>query len=271
MAVVTCWTNYQIRHFKLWEVFAAVALFFALYLGQISPIGMAFIITPFIILRFRKQVEVTIPKIAIDLILGLYFLAMLLNLLPGFPDTVVLEQQIFGRAQAPFGITLNFSKPFAGLLLLAFYAKTISTFIDFRKTFLSKNGLIFCVILPLLFFTPGMLLGVQLDVKILAITPFILACNLFLTVIPEEVFFRGFLQRRIQSILGRFTLLLTPLLFTIYHGPSTYAVSIPYFIIIFIAGLLYSFVFYKSDRIEIPIAAHFMINAIHFVFLIYPY
>jgi len=252
-------------------MFAAFAVLSALYLDQLTLIGLVFIITPFLILRNKKRLESLFPTIYIDVFFGLYFVAMLLKLLPGFPDTVVLNQRIIGHAQAPFGITLNFSLPFAGLFLLAFYTKNITSINDLRKTFFSKTGVMLWLGLPIVFFIPGILLGVKPEVKLLAITPFVLACNLFLIAIPEEAFFRGFLQKRLQMVVGRFTLFLTPLLFTLYHLPSNYGVSISYFIIVFIAGSLFSFVFYKSDRVESAIAAHFMINAIHFVFLTYPY
>lgn len=97
--------------------------------------------------------------------------------------------------------------------------------------------------------------------------------NLVLTSIPEEGYYRGFLQRELcryfQNIKGGnlIALLLTSMIFTaahIYWSPSLDILGF-----VFLASLLYGGVYLYSGKIESAIFCHFLLNLVHMTFFNY--
>jgi membrane protease YdiL (CAAX protease family) len=97
--------------------------------------------------------------------------------------------------------------------------------------------------------------------------------NLILTSIPQEGFWRGFLQRTLSSYfhdskMGKWiALFVTSILFTldhIYWSPNGAILGF-----VFLASLLYGAVYLFSKRIESAILTHFLLNLIHMTFFEY--
>jgi membrane protease YdiL (CAAX protease family) len=99
------------------------------------------------------------------------------------------------------------------------------------------------------------------------------ANNLFFACIPEEAFYRGFLQKQLHIYLGEgrgrgfFSVFITSLLFTLAHVYWSPSMDILGFV--FLASLLYGFVYMKSGRIESAIFTHFVLNFTHMTFFSY--
>ena len=97
--------------------------------------------------------------------------------------------------------------------------------------------------------------------------------NLILTSIPEEGFFRGFLQRELSRYfhntkMGKLlALVLTSILFTLIHIYWSPNLAILGFV--FLASLLYGGVYLLSGKIESAILCHFLLNLIHMTFFEY--
>ena len=97
--------------------------------------------------------------------------------------------------------------------------------------------------------------------------------NFFLTSIPEEGFFRGFIQATLYKYFGNTklgktsALLLTSILFTATHVYWSPNLSILLFV--FFASLLYGGVYWISGKIESSILCHFLLNFIHMTFFSY--
>lgn len=94
--------------------------------------------------------------------------------------------------------------------------------------------------------------------------------NLFFVCIPEEAFYRGFLQKQLHSYLGEgrgrgfFSIFITSLLFTLAHVYWSPSIDILGFV--FLASLLYGFVYMTSERIESAIFTHFAWNLTQMIF-----
>ncbi len=96
--------------------------------------------------------------------------------------------------------------------------------------------------------------------------------NLFFTCMAEEAFFRLLIQTPLQQRLGSqpmmvaVTIGLTTLLFGLVHlaagWPMVFAATL--------AGIGYSWAYYKTGRIEAAILVHFGVNAAHFLLMTYP-
>lgn len=100
-----------------------------------------------------------------------------------------------------------------------------------------------------------------------------LASNLFLTCVAQEVLYRNFIQKELSRFLinikyhNIISILLTSLIFTIAHIYWSPNLMIGLFV--FVASLLYGFVYFKTNKIEAAIITHFMLNVIHMVFFKY--
>jgi membrane protease YdiL (CAAX protease family) len=98
------------------------------------------------------------------------------------------------------------------------------------------------------------------------------ASNLFFTCLSEEAFFRGFIQRELESALqGRayaagVAIAVSAVLFGLAHiaGGVTYAA------LGIVAGLGYALVYHRTKSIEMAMLAHFAVNATHFLLFTYP-
>lgn len=116
----------------------------------------------------------------------------------------------------------------------------------------------------------GMVLGLlAFDPRLPSQALFIFAGLNLITVIAEEILFRGFLQGRILKPLGAIhAWWLTALIFGAAHlafaGPEFAAVAA-------IAGLGYGYVFWKTGSLIPAIALHWLVNVLHFSLFSYPY
>ncbi len=98
--------------------------------------------------------------------------------------------------------------------------------------------------------------------------------NLILVCIVEEVFFRGFVLKRLVQLLkptplGNYiALLISSIVFMLCHSspclPKTYVLFSG------LAGLFYGWIYLKTKRLEASILAHFSLNTVHFLLFTYP-
>lgn len=100
--------------------------------------------------------------------------------------------------------------------------------------------------------------------------------NFFLTCIPEEAFYRGFVQAELKRFLqgslsprgaGGIALVVSAAIFTLAH--IGWSPNFAIFAFVFLAGLLYGGVYWVSGRIESSIFCHFLLNFLHMTFFSY--
>jgi len=101
-----------------------------------------------------------------------------------------------------------------------------------------------------------------------------LPLNLGMTVLAEELFFRGLLQSGLSRWLGEWpALLVTTLLFGLAHLPFGLAhgtSGLAFASLAACAGLGYGWVYRFSGRLVAPVALHLAVNSAHFLLLTYP-
>jgi len=99
--------------------------------------------------------------------------------------------------------------------------------------------------------------------------------NLFFTVLAEEMMFRGIIQTKLEQILSGFWGLkgkyVAVVIAGVLFGLAHYAGGVEYVILSSMAGILYGYLYLYTGRIEAPILAHFLLNAIHFIIFSYPF
>jgi uncharacterized protein len=201
------------------------------------------------------------------------FLALGLGLLPGFVRAVLLPPELLGSSKQTSGLTMSLAKPLLGLFILVLalaepqrHLRLIGALRAWRLWLLPALVVLMC----------AWVMGVAIDVKWPWWTPLFILSNCFLTVIPEEAFFRGLLQQPLMGLvagkpgLGWIALLLMGIVFAAVHFGAPMDQAVQLFAVMFVAGVAYAWSFARSRSIEVVVFTHLTVNSLHFLLLSYP-
>jgi membrane protease YdiL (CAAX protease family) len=197
-------------------------------------------------------------------------IALAAHLLPGFNNFQVLSNVEKSINSRPFTLYLNFDKPMILFVLLMLYPallirqKPITLFKAHNSFRLSA----LVVFIFILIFSLAILLSlIKYDPQLPRWWWLFALNNLLLTCIIEEVFFRGFIQQKLTSLINPLAgLILTSLLFGIVH----FSGGFHYVILTTLAGFLYGLIYLNTGKIWHAILLHFSFNMIHLVLFTYP-
>lgn len=228
------------------------------------------------------------------LLLAVTALAGALHLLPGIQNPLLIDAAQLTPDAIPYTLYANFDKGWAGYcLLLAIWPTQRLVHTGMVKSHAvipgSANRLRYFLLnywrgfWPVWPLTVMLALGLALSLGLIKPAPkwpdfalqFIF-CNLLLTCIAEEAFFRGLLQRPLGDFfLNRglsatkaawFAITAVSLLFGLAHLAGGWA----YALVATVASIGYGWAYQRSGRIEVAIVAHFALNLLHFCLLTYP-
>lgn len=240
--------------------------------GYVTLVG-AGVLAAFVAVAFAATRPDARPaaKIILTSVTALIALLLAAHFLPGFNNLRILDNVKLSTDAKPYTLYANFDKAAVGLVLLAFFCKRSTTWVDFNHA-LRKA-------LPLVVLTVGGVLGTALvlgivkpDFKIPDSIVSFIVINLFFTCVAEEAFFRGLLQEKLSVILSskqygeKCAIACSALLFGLVHLGG----GLAYMALATIAGLGYACIYSATKRIEAPIVAHFLFNLVHFVGFTYP-
>lgn len=242
-ALISLWFK---REPLIWGPLLALSVITGLFAGLLSVLGVAWAsLLALFWVSYREK-----PTAAWFLAIAALSLMLKIRFLPGF---------------SPLCITSKFGLGVEGILIglfpLAFVVPLSKNLAEWqgvaRGAFAGALGIGAMAILATLTHT------VAIDCKLPSAMALRTFSNLFFTSIPEEGFYRGFLQNNLCRTFGNRAagLLLTSVIFTAAHIFWTPDLSVLAFV--FIAGLLYGGVYLWSGRIEAAIATHFLLNLIH--------
>lgn len=269
LSIVSMWANKKIY---LWGTLLVISFLLAWYGNIVSvlaliPIGVLLVCHYGISLDLSGWSRYFLVMIAAVVSFGLNW-----HLVKGFANPLIGKQMLFSQNAVPLNWYLNFDKPFVGIFVLGFYLPLI----DSPKKFIR-------MLFQAVPWTAGsaiLLLGVSTftgiitwDIKWFGFFWLFFLINLIFVVIPEEVFYRGFLQREIMINLknraaGLLAVLVVSLLFATSH--LLFVPSIGFFLSALVASLAYGGIYLLTGTIESSIFTHFCINVIHIVFFTYP-
>lgn len=192
-----------------------------------------------------------------------------------FPDihNWFLASNVQLSSDAPsFNYYWNFDKPFIGLFVLAFHVKLIKNKQELIPVFWKTAFFAICFLVLFI----GACLSfdlVRFDFKFpMILFPWLIG-NLFFVVIPEECFFRGFLQEEIRKAIPHkwapiFAIFLVSLVFALFH--IFFLQNFTYIALAFVASFAYGYIFHLTKSIESAIFTHYFLNVVHFIFFTYP-
>lgn len=270
MSIASLWIK---KNAWLWGSFLASAILLALEASILTPLGLIPIAILFFCHYFLKRdlnkgVRYLTFGVALTVSVGLFF-----HFLPGFHNWRIAANMTLSPQAVPYHLWLNFDKPFIGLFVLVFRQPLIAHAARLKAVLVRTLPIILVSILgmALLSWYWGL---VGWAPKLPAILVPWMLCNLFFVTIPEEAFFRGFLQREIYEWFGKtkgaslLAVIVTSLFFTLLH--VNFAPSFSFLGLIFLASMIYGALYQTTKAIESSILCHFLFNLTHFLLLSYP-
>lgn len=242
--------------YKFWILFLGLSILTGVIAGQILWLGLIFLITLIAIWMFYAQKPNWILFVIITIITTFYKL----HLIPGYHSFDLTPKFHLGLQTAILGLL--------PLGLMVPLAKTVK---DWKLVLMGL--LIGCGGIGILAILATITNSTHWEFKVPSFFALRSWSNLVLTAIPEEGFYRGFVQNELcryfknLKLAKWISLILTSLIFTIAHiywSPNLAILSF-----VFIAGILYGAVYLISGKIESAILTHFLLNIIHMIFFEY--
>lgn len=243
-----------------------------------------FALSGFVLLLYLAQNSQRLPLLWLSAV-SLYAVWLVLGLRDGFPSWSMGQIPAQGLSPA-WHWQLHSGKLIVGLILLGFLWRSDRLFarpskgtadkgFDHSPSFSHPLAL---MLLILLLLAVTLLLAQTLDFIRLQFSPppfwpLWLLANLLLTVLPEEILFRGYLQNRLERLGCRYRYgwlpgwLAASALFALAHAGG----GLIYMLLSFCAGLCYGLAWHFSHNLLWPVLAHFSLNAVHFLAFSYPY
>lgn len=194
-------------------------------------------------------------------------LALALHHWPGFSNPTLLATTHLSTDATPFTLYANIDKAGAGLILLALFCPLCQSWHALRRSCSQIRWLALWTIAAVMI-SACLLQLTRPELKLPAVTAMFIWVNLFFTVIAEEAFFRGFIQRLLQSFVrSHITCVgISALLFGLAHLPGGWR----YGAVATLAGIGYAVAFERTQKIESAIGLHLLLNTVHFIGFTYP-
>lgn len=270
--IITTLSFWAYKRVWIWAPLLSFACVCA-YFSKLMDIGLLIPIISLFLTYWILSTNISgIGRVMVIFIIILISLGFSFHLFPNVHNWLLADSLHLSQGAPPFTYYWNFDKPFIGLFVLGFHLHLLRTKEELKPILTKAIAITFCFIA--LFLTGALLSGiVSFDFKFSSLTPIWLIGNLFFTVIPEEAFFRGFLQQELTKAIPTKTgsyiaNFIISILFAIAH---IFFISNPaYILLAFLASFFYGLLYQITRSIEVAIFAHYLLNVIHFIFFTYP-
>lgn len=267
-AILSLWIK---RDYSVWNTLFAVAIVCGIISGRLQWPALLFMILFAIFCYFTFHARYRQLKITGGIFVCVMSILLWYHQVPGFANWQIVNGTLLSADALPFSMYLNFDKPIVGLLILGFgNLPLLKSKKDWYRAFVKTA--------PIAILGTFVIGGLAYAFGYIKFEPkwgdffFVwFTNNVFLTVIAEEVFFRGFVQKYLSVSFekNRFgsglALLMASILFAVVH-----AGGLPYILLAFFSGILYGWVYIKTNRIEASILTHLFLNSTHILLLTYP-
>ncbi|WP_236939878.1 CPBP family intramembrane glutamic endopeptidase [Francisella uliginis] len=234
------------------------------YIGALIVIASAILI--YLNFRYEKPKIFTLILFAIT---AIFLLLNYMHILPGFNNLCIIKNVQISSDAIPFTLYLNYNS-----LVLTYFILVLSSEINLLNTLSKilptlKAGLLYGLIAILILLPISYTFSfIKYDFKLTNYTLIFIFVNLIFTCIPEEVFWRGFVQTKIQKYTNSIvSVLITSLIFASIH---IIFAGIFFAVLAFIASIIYGLTYIKTKRIEVSIICHYLVNVGQFIFFTYP-
>jgi len=279
--LITNFISFYFTKNKLFPtIFLILFLLIALISGIVNFLSCGIILLfGFLIYSFYQKKSSAKYKFLIFFSIFIITILSFVHLLPSFNNIEAIKNIRLSKNSSDLNLWLNFDKPLIAIFMLFFAYQTPRKLNDYKKIFLQTSK----IFLPLSL----VVIGIGMIGKFLVFDPKLPNFNitslwlikiLFLTIFPEEFFFRFFLQNNIINLLKKSQFFKTKnyqiigLIFTaIIFGLTHFSGGFSLVLLAIISGFGYGFVYMRTGYIESAILLHFLINLSHFLFFSYPF
>ena len=250
---------------NLWLVLLALATGAGLAAGVLRPIALASIAALLAFAWLATRNGKTAVRALLTILTLVLALALAMHAVPGYDNPLLLKDVRLSAHSAPYTLYANFDKGVVGLVLLVLFCRRASSWRDVAVALKSQAPLVaglLCGVLSI-----GWVIGfVHPDFKLSPFLPLFAVINLLFVCVAEEAFFRGVIQEQLARYSDAMAVIVSGLLFGAAHLGGGWQFGV----LASLAGLGYAVLYSRTKRIEIPIAAHFVLNLVHFVAFTYP-
>ena len=196
--------------------------------------------------------------------------ALISHWMPGFQNLKVIDAIKFSYDSRPYSMYLNFDKGAVGFLIAYFVGYKAQSMRDWKNT--TKTALLCIAPCAALLMSVALLIRfVRFDPKLPSQTGIWMFSNILFTAVPEEMFFRYYIQKNIFKIVAPkrswIAIVIASIIFGIF--PSHLKAGVAFVALATIAGIFYGYAYLKSNRIEAAIITHSAVNATHFLLFSY--
>lgn len=268
LAFMSLWIH---RKPWLWGSFLAVSFIFA-FMGKLIDVKVFIGLGLLWGAHFALAGELKgVMRLIMILVAVLISFALSGHFMPGFHNWLIAKNVQLSKGAYPYSLYLNYDKPFIGFFPLALTIPLLSRMhlrsIALKTVAITALGVMILMILALY------LELVKIDLKLPHMSFIWLIANLFLVTIPEEAFYRGFLQRELSNYIntkwsGPLSIIAVSLLFSLVH--FAFVSDFNYLSLVFIASIIYGSVYHITRSIESSIFCHYLFNVVHFFCFSYP-
>lgn len=192
------------------------------------------------------------------------------EIIKGFQDIVFATQIQRTKDAMPYDVWLNFGTPFIGLFPLALTHSLLKgkEWLRFSYTGFLWAVVSSIIVLFILFSAKWITFHPRLNSSMLSWYVFLV----FLQIIPEEGFFRGFLQKQMCQVpivgFNILSFIVVALLFGL--NGLLIAQTMTFFLFNFCMSLILSLLYQYTRQIEAAIGARMIITFVHFFLFSYP-
>lgn len=210
-------------------------------------------------------------KTILFLIIILLITGFLIYIIPGFANSLVIDQERLSSLSCPFSMYLNFDKTIATLVIYITSGLLIlEKPVDKKSILYTTLYLSICAGFVSLL---GILTGyIKFEPKLPDILPIWVLNNMLFVCMAEEVIFRGFVQTHLKKFFNKKTnfqtlhITITSLIFGLAHFKG----GVLYVILASICGWFYGYAYERTNRILCAMLVHFGLNLIHLTLFTYP-
>lgn len=267
-SILSIWIDFYLKQkIKINYLLLLLSAIFGLTFNFINVFSFMLIVIMVVILSYKNKITNSfIPGILLFIISVLMFL----HKFPGFNNYMLITKKVLSQNAVPYSMYLNFDKALVGIFIINYFgglATSLEEWKDILKKYIGIGSATILLVITISF----LFKYIKFDPKLISFLPIWIITNLLFVCIPEEAFFRGFLQKNISNFFnfeggGILAIIIGALIFGLGH----FSGGIKYILLATVAGFGYGYAFYKTKRIETSILIHFSLNLIHICFFTYP-
>ncbi len=269
LALLSIWIH---RKIWVWGSLFAVSLAFATYGSVVTLQGFIPLGLVAICYFFAKEDISGFWRLFASLSAAIITIALYTHFIKGFNNILLFPDWRSSLSAIPMNIYVNYDKGAVALLILGIYLPVIRKKNEIYQMLLATVPWMILSSVTIIFLSQYLEI-IKWDPKLPLISLTWLIIQLFFVVIPEEVFYRGFIQKEIAKNLnnrfsGLFAILSTSLLFALIHLffiPNLFFIACT-----FVISLFYGGIYQITGKIESSIICHYFTNICHFFFFTYP-